>query len=91
MPRGCPARHWKTLAYKLAMSTLRLDPALTAVVERARSRAAAAGELSASQPGPLHSPLSTDEHQVVREWLADGGYAKAVATIAAEDPDLANQ
>ena len=73
------------------VSTLRLDPALLSVVKRARSRAAEAGELRAPRPGPLISPLSPAEQQVVREWLDDGGYAAAVAGIAAEDPDLATQ
>ena len=62
-----------------------------AVAERARARAAEAGELRAPRPGPLTSPLSPEEQAVVREWLDDGGYAAAVAAIAAEDPDLATQ
>ena len=73
------------------LSKLRLDPSLNAVVARARARAAEAGELRAPRPGPLSSPLSPEEQQVVREWLDDGGYDAAVAAIAAEDPDLANQ
>ena len=62
-----------------------------AVAERARARAAEAGERRAPRPGPLTSPLSPEEQAVVREWLDDGGYAAAVAAIAAEDPDLATQ
>ena len=71
------------------MSTTHLDPASMAVAGHAR--AAEAGALGAPRPGPLTSPLSPEEQAVVREWLDDGGYAAAVAAIAAEDPDLATQ
>ena len=88
---GREERGRRVLAYDRAMSTLRLDPVLTAVVERSRALAAEAGELRAPQPGPLKSPLSPEEQRVVREWLDDGGYEAALAIISAEDPDLANQ
>ena len=70
---------------------LRLDPALIAVVERSRAQAAAAGELTAPRCGPLRSPLSLDEQRVVREWLDEGGYERALSTIVAEEPGMANQ
>ena len=76
--------------YGFDVSTTHLDPALMAVVERARARAAEADERRAPRPGPLTSPLSPEEQAVVREWLDDGGYA-AAAAIDAEDPDLATQ
>ena len=86
--RGVARVRCRTLG---CLSTLRLDPVLTAVVERSRALAAEAGELRAPQPGPLKSPLSSEEQRVVREWLDDGGYDAALAIISAEDPDLANQ
>ena len=73
------------------MSLLRLDPALSAVVERSRAEAAAAGQLIAPRCGPLRSPLSLDEQRVVRDWLDQGGYERALAMIVAEEPGIANQ
>jgi len=70
---------------------LRLDPELAQIVERARHRAAAAGELIAPRVGPLVSPLPPEAQRVVRAWLDDGGYDAAIAEIVAEDPELANQ
>ena len=73
------------------MSTSRLDPALVTFVERSRAQAAAAGELTAPHRGPLRSPLSIDEQRVVRDWLDEGGYERALAMIVAEEPGMANQ
>ena len=73
------------------MSTSRLDPALDAVVERSRAQAAAAGQLTTPHCGPLRSSLSLEEQRVVREWLDEGGYGRALAMIVAEEPGMANQ
>lgn len=72
-------------------TTLRLDPELAEVVERARDRAASAGEMAPPRTGRLASPLSPEAQRLVGDWLDDGGYDAAIAAIAAEDPDLANQ
>ncbi len=80
---------WHTLC---SMPTkLCLDPELAEVVERARHRAAAAGELIAPRVGPLVSPLPPKAQRVLGAWLDDGGYDAAIAEIVAEDPELANQ
>jgi hypothetical protein len=70
-------------------TNLRLDPELAAVVERARQRAAAAGELTPARglPGPAMRP---EVGEVILELLRDGTYAKAVARIVAEDTELAD-
>ena len=70
---------------------LRLDPELAEVVERARRRAATAGELTPPRVGSFKSPLPPEAERILREWLDDGGYDAAVAEIAAADPELANQ
>jgi len=70
---------------------LHLDPELASVVERARQRAVESGELPRGPFRPFQSRLSPQEAEVIVEWLRDGGYDDAIAQIAAEDPDLANQ
>lgn len=76
----------------LSMATkLRLDPELAEVVERARDRATAAGEMAPPRVGRLASPLPPEAQRLVGDWLDDGGYDAAIAEIVAEDPELANQ
>jgi hypothetical protein len=68
-----------------------LDPELAAVVERARHRAQAAGEL---RPPRLTTPASTlpqETRHIVREWVRDEGYDDAVALVVSQDPELAIQ
>ena len=67
-----------------------LDPQFASVVERARRRAAAAGELPA-RGGEFESEIPIEARAAIAEWLRDGGYDAALAQIAAEDPDLAIQ
>ena len=71
--------------------TPRLDPELTAVVEHARRRARAAGELRPSRSGPYVSRLSPEAREIMLAWLRDGGYEEAVARVVADDPELATQ
>jgi hypothetical protein len=68
-----------------------LDPELALVVERARRRAAAAGELEPSRAGTAEAPLAPEARVLVQEWLRDGGYDRAVALVVADDPELAIQ
>ena len=70
---------------------LRLDPELAAVVERARRRAREMGELPRGPFAPSESSIPPEVAEVILAWLRDGGYDEAVARIAAEDPDLANE
>ncbi|MGH9055509.1 MAG: hypothetical protein ACRDYY_06535 [Acidimicrobiales bacterium] len=69
---------------------LHLDPELAAVVEHARRRARETGELPRGPVSPFQSSIPPEARTVIAAWLRDGGYEKAVARIAAEDPDLAN-
>jgi hypothetical protein len=68
-----------------------LDPELSAVVQRARQRAEAGGELRPPRPGTGESVLSSQARAIVRGWLYDGGYDVAVALVVADDPELAIQ
>jgi hypothetical protein len=68
-----------------------LDPELAAVVERARRRAAAAGELEPARSRRAESVLAPEARALVQEWLRDGGYDQAVALVVADDPELAIQ
>jgi hypothetical protein len=67
------------------------DPELEAVVERVRVRLAARGELRPPRTGGFTSALPVDAQEIVRHWLDDGGYRRALEVVALEDPDLANQ
>ena len=41
--------------------------------------------------GRFESPLPLNAQRIVLDWRDDGGYAAALAAVAAEEPDLANQ
>lgn len=70
---------------------LRLDPELAAVVERARQRAAEHGEWPQVADRPFQTTIPSEAAEVISEWLRDGGYRDAIAQIAIDDPDLANE
>jgi hypothetical protein len=70
---------------------LHLDPELAAVVDRARRRAEAMGELPRGPFPPFESKIPHEAANVLLEWLRDGSYDAAVARVIAEDPDLANE
>lgn len=78
------------------MRNVATDPISTeddfeAVVARARRAAELAGELRPPVIGPYDSPLNADERPFLLGLIRDGTYARAVAVIAAEDPDLASE
>lgn len=76
----------------VGMSTrLRSDPELAAIIERARQEARAADELQPSESRFLESPLSPAAREVLASWVQDGGYDRALAEVAADDPELADQ
>ena len=60
------------------------------MVEQARRRAVEMGEIPA-RAGRFEPPIPPEAREIIAEWLRDGGYEAAIAQIAAEDPDLANQ
>ncbi len=70
---------------------LHLDPELAAVVERARQRAEEMGELPRGPFPARESQIPPEVADLMLEWLRDGGYEQAIARIASEDPDLANE
>ena len=58
--------------------------------ERLEGAGRGCGPTYRPRPGSLRSPLSHDEQRVVRDWRDEGGYERALATIVAEDPGMAN-
>ena len=48
------------------------------------------GEIPA-QAGRFEPTIPPEARAIISEWLRGGGYDAAIAQIAAEDPDLANQ
>jgi hypothetical protein len=64
---------------------------LETVVAQARRAAALAGELGPRAAGPYVSPLAPEERDAILGVLRDGSYGRAVATLTADDPDLATQ
>ena len=75
----------------MAVDPIDVDPELRELVARARRRAEEAGELRPPARGPLRTSISVEVGAVIMELLRDGTYAAAVARIAAEDPDLADE
>jgi hypothetical protein len=69
----------------------RLDENLARVVERGRARAAEFGELTPRRVGPIESVFTDEAREIIVDWQRDGGYERALAAIAAADPDLAVQ
>ncbi|HEY3140293.1 MAG TPA: hypothetical protein VGJ86_04150 [Acidimicrobiales bacterium] len=67
-----------------------LDPEFATVVERARLLAVEMGEIPA-RAGKFEPTIPPEAREVIAEWLRGGGYEAAIALIAAEDPDLADQ
>jgi hypothetical protein len=70
---------------------LHLDPELAAVVERARRQAAEMGELPRGPFPARESQIPAEAADLIAEWLRGGGYDEAIARIASEDPELANE
>jgi hypothetical protein len=68
-----------------------MDPELAIVVERARRRAEAGGELHPHRAAAYELALPPDARSILREWLDDGGYDEAVALVVADDPELSIQ
>lgn len=69
----------------------RLEANLAAVVKRGRARAAAAGELTPRRVGPIESAFTDEARTIVADWQRDGGYNRALVSLAEADPDLAVQ
>lgn len=69
----------------------RSDSEFADVVARARRTAAEHGELRPPRVGAFESPLPPEVHEVVAEWLRDGGYDAAIAEVSREDPELATE
>ncbi len=72
-------------------TNLHLDPELADVVSRARQRAEEMGEFPRGPFPPFKSNIPSEAAKTLVEWLRNGGFDEAVARIAAEDPDLANE
>ncbi|HXH59106.1 hypothetical protein [Iamia sp.] len=72
-------------------TTLKLDPELQAVVERARELARERGELLDGPWAPPTDPLPEAAREALRDWVASGDYDRTVAEIVANDPDMQTQ
>jgi hypothetical protein len=72
-------------------TNLHLDPELADVVNRARGRAEAMGELARGPFPPFRPTIPPEAAKILVAWLRNGGFDEAVDRIAAEDPDLANE
>lgn len=71
---------------------MHLDPELAELVERTRKQLAEEGIWPRRDPVPPFEPIWPPEiAEVLMAWVREGGYAEAVARIATEDPDLADQ
>lgn len=75
----------------VAVNLVDLPPELRDAVTRARESASRNGSLRPPRVGPFVSPLTADERRAVAELIEDGTLAAAIAAVAADDPDLADQ
>jgi hypothetical protein len=75
----------------MATEPIALDKGLSDVVERARA-GLSEGDLPIRSEAAQHGLLGLDDdgRAAVLRVLRDGTYARAVAAVAAEDPDLAD-
>ena len=74
-----PLRSWWLGKYHRHVATDKhRDPDLEAVVERART-------------GGFTPALPVEALEIVRRWVDEGGYERALEVIALQDPDLADQ
>lgn len=69
-------------------TTLRLDPELSVVVQRARRRAGELGELPGAPTSSLEPRIPLEVGEVILELLRDGSYAAAVERTVVDDPEL---
>ena len=74
----------------VATRSLHLDPALQAVVERAREALAEAGGLGVRTAERYESPLGDQEREAVARILRDGTYRRLADAVAADDAELAD-
>lgn len=72
---------------------MNLGPELQPVVERARERARASGELldGPGTPPPSDGLSPPEARAVLKDWVDSGDYNRAVAEIAADDPEFRTQ
>lgn len=68
-----------------------MSPHLAEVVARCRAHAEEMGELQPRRVGAFESAFTDEARDMLTAWRRDGGYERALAQIAANDPDLADQ
>jgi hypothetical protein len=74
----------------VATRPLRLDPPLRDAVERARE-ALAASERVHPKPGRYRSHLDDQERAAVARIISNGTYRRLAESVAAADPEIADQ
>jgi hypothetical protein len=74
----------------VAVDLIDLPPELRRAVEQARRVVADEQRGTRSNSGRIGSWLTDEERAAVREAVADGAYAAAVAAVVADEPDLAS-
>jgi hypothetical protein len=74
----------------VAVNLVRLDPELRHAVERARMAVAADGSLDRPKTASALPVMPPEVRDAIRGFIADGTYARAVAAVVVEDPELAD-
>jgi len=74
----------------VAVDLVDLPPELRRAVEQARRVVADEQRVTPTRSGRIGSWLTDEERTAVREAVADGSYAAAVAAVVADEPDLAS-
>lgn len=75
----------------VAVNPIALSQRLQSAIERARKSAESSGAFQLRGRERGRNDISPTLSEAIVDLLRDGSYAAAVARVAAEDPDLADQ
>lgn len=75
---------------QVAVDLIDLPPDLRRAVEQARRAVAEEHRATPPASGQIGSWLTGEERAAVRDAVAEGAYAAAVAAVVADEPDLAS-
>lgn len=82
--------HHRSILVHMAANPVELSPELRGAIERARQSFMNDGSLERPKSAPPLPEMPPEVRAAVEALIADGTYAKAVAEVAAEDPELAD-
>ena len=88
-PCWVPCRLGRGVSLVVAVNPVGLDPQLRDAIERARPAVEAAKARQRERRAD-RVPLPAEARDAISRLIADGTYARAVASVVVEDPDLSD-